>query len=50
MPFSFYGSSRGGIYDRLRARRDPAHVPPPLRMVSLPSQSIVLPVELEDPS
>ena len=44
----FYGSGRGCSYDYLGACRDPDHVPSTLRLVPIPSQSIILLAELED--
>lgn len=46
----FYGSSKGHSYYHPRARRDLAHVPPPLRLVPPSSQSIILLTEVEEPS
>ena len=34
----------------LKAHRDPAHVPPPLILLSFPSHRVVLLTKLEDPS
>lgn len=43
----FYGPSLGCSYERCRACRDPLHVAPTPRLLSLPSWSVVLLTEVE---